>query len=257
MKTPYRHTPTHAALDALLSAPASARIADRARVVEENRKRSIMAANGMGMTTPTHSVSPRAHSSLSHVSYPTTYASPVVHIPRAYSYSSVPAQAWSFHGSSPMMIKGMDMERVMVDSGRASRSSSRISGSVESSSNSIGSKDEVEMRLLTHASGSRPVRTNIPSGAFAELSIRTYPSHAGHPRRLSDPGCPTASTRLIVLTRGGHSKAIGDAPLVIACIPPILSPPPTRVDTFSGALFNSRQSNLSDAAEFAELEIAN
>jgi len=92
-KTPYRHTPTHAAIDSLLSAPASARIADRARVVEENRKRSIMTANGMGMTTPTHSVSTRAHSSLSHVSYPTTYASPVVHMPRAYSYSSMPATA--------------------------------------------------------------------------------------------------------------------------------------------------------------------
>jgi len=149
------------------------------------------------------------------------------------------------------------MERVMVDSGRASRSSSRISGSVESSSNSIASQDELEMRPLTHASASRPVPTNIPSRAFAELSNRTYPSHPSHPRRLSDPGCPTASTRLMVLIRGGHYQAIGNAPLVIACIPPIPSPPPTQVDAFSGTLFDSRLSNLGDAAGLTKFPLGN
>ena len=47
-KVPYKHVPTHAATDAFASAPPSWREADRTRIVEQNRRRSAMAASGAG-----------------------------------------------------------------------------------------------------------------------------------------------------------------------------------------------------------------
>ncbi|EAA32989.1 hypothetical protein GE21DRAFT_5861 [Neurospora crassa] len=147
-KVPYKHIPRHAALDALMGGPTGWKEADRLRIMEENRRRSIMTANGMGMpsglSTPVHAgVFTRANSSLTHVSYnnPSGYATPVPPIPRAYSYhGSVPG--WSHHGgevsylsidmagaaSSGTSIKGKEKElrRPRLESGRASWSSSRL-----------------------------------------------------------------------------------------------------------------------------------
>ncbi|EGO59168.1 hypothetical protein NEUTE1DRAFT_128623 [Neurospora tetrasperma FGSC 2508] len=147
-KVPYKHIPRHAALDALMGGPTGWKEADRLRIMEENRRRSVMTANGMGMpsglSTPVHAgVFTRANSSLTHVSYnnPSGYATPVPPIPRAYSYhGSVPG--WSHHGgevsylsidmagaaSSGTSIKGKEKElrRPKLDSGRASWSSSRL-----------------------------------------------------------------------------------------------------------------------------------
>ena len=98
-KEPYRHVPTHAATDAISGAPPTWRADDRTRILENNRRRSAMSAIGMGMPGPAGSVGhgghhhptgagiPRATSSLSHVSYPSVYANPVVNMPRSYSYS--------------------------------------------------------------------------------------------------------------------------------------------------------------------------
>ena len=100
-----------------------------------------MAASGMGMgygpgPNPVHMGMPRVNSALSHVSYPSTYANPVVQMPRTYSYSSMqPPQGWSHQGGevvyssgnqSGMGWKGKEVEKPpMIDSGRASRSSSK------------------------------------------------------------------------------------------------------------------------------------
>ncbi|OAA60766.1 hypothetical protein ISF_05805 [Cordyceps fumosorosea ARSEF 2679] len=92
-RTPYRHVPTHAASDAISSAPPAWReVNDRPRIVEQNRRRSAMAAAGYSMNMPsttTIPAMPRVTSSLSYVSYPSGEASPHVGMPRAYSSSSV------------------------------------------------------------------------------------------------------------------------------------------------------------------------
>jgi hypothetical protein len=76
-KEPYRHVPTHAASDAFAAAPPAWReTSDRPRIIEQNRRRSAMAASGHHMNMPSV---PRVGSSLSYMSYPG---------PGAYSASS-------------------------------------------------------------------------------------------------------------------------------------------------------------------------
>lgn len=67
-KEPYRHVPTHAASDAFAAAPPAWRETnDRPRIIEQNRRRSAMAASGHHMNMPSV---PRVGSSLSYMSYP-------------------------------------------------------------------------------------------------------------------------------------------------------------------------------------------
>ncbi|RCI10506.1 hypothetical protein L249_4334 [Ophiocordyceps polyrhachis-furcata BCC 54312] len=80
---PYRHVPTHAASDAFASAPPSWREQDRPRILEENRRRSALAAAGHHMNMPRVGTS---HLSL--VSYPADDVSPMVRLSRASSYAA-------------------------------------------------------------------------------------------------------------------------------------------------------------------------
>lgn len=217
-KAPYKHVPRHAATDAMSGGPAGWRENDRLRIVEQNRRRSAMTASGLGMSgviTPMHAGMPRVHSTLSHVSYPAAYASPVVQLPRTYSYSSI-IPGWTPHGRemsySPVdhlgsaSLKGKEVERI-IDSSRSSRSSSKVStgriqmpplgsfGSgdaspspVESSSNSTSSQDDLEMRPVARHS----VQV-LPSAGSTKRSRPTSDTesihrlHPGHSRRVSDP----------------------------------------------------------------------
>ncbi|KAJ8126818.1 hypothetical protein O1611_g6820 [Lasiodiplodia mahajangana] len=95
VKLPYKHVPTHAATDALATAPASWKHDDRSKIREQNRRRSAMAANG------SHGGLPRVGSTLSHVSYPSVYANPVVPLPKNYSYSSIPSSWRERMASTP------------------------------------------------------------------------------------------------------------------------------------------------------------
>lgn len=217
-KPPYKHIPKHAAIDAMSGGPGGWRENDRARIVEQNKRRSAMTASGVGMSgmmTPIHSGMPRVHSALSHVSYPSAYASPVVQVPRTYSYSSMPP-GWTPHGRemsySPVdlgsiSLKGKEVERIM-DSSRTSRSSSKMStariplapgaasGSgdatpspIESSGNSTSSQDDLEMK---------PV---------ARHSIAVAPSAASAPK----PNGPTSDTGSVHRLHPGHSRRVSDS----------------------------------------------
>ncbi|KAL2159907.1 hypothetical protein VTH06DRAFT_2040 [Thermothelomyces fergusii] len=217
-KPPYKHVPTHAALDAMLGGPAGWREADRARIVEQNRRRSAaMMASGAGVTgfaaTP-HAGVPRVHSSLSHVSYPSGYATPVVQLPRGYSYSSLPA-GWTPAGRDVsysaidvggISAKGKEVERI-IDSSRTSRSSSKVStgrvpfsgqgipevadaepSPVESSVDSASSLDELEMKPV--ARRSVPASASLSASRTAKPTSDTASIHRLHPirsRRVSDP----------------------------------------------------------------------
>lgn len=88
VKTPYKHVPKHAAADAIASAPPSWREDDRQKIQEQNRRRSAMAASSQSMNMMPGV--PRVGSSLSHVSYPTDQnVTPMVRLPRAYSYTGI------------------------------------------------------------------------------------------------------------------------------------------------------------------------
>ncbi|KAK3687657.1 hypothetical protein B0T22DRAFT_135755 [Podospora appendiculata] len=253
-RPPYKHIPKHAATDALSGGPSTWRDSDRPRILEQNRRRSAMTASGMGMSgtsTPVHGHMgmPRVNSALSHVSYPSAYASPVVQLPRAYSYSGVPP-GWSHQGGemsySPLDMgrvphKGKEVERVMVDSGRASRSSSKGSMSrapleapvtrnsnsqkvspVGSSSNSTSSQDDLEMKTVKHASYSPPAsnpRVTTPTRPVSD-SDSVHRLHPGHGRKLSDP--KDARTSYFPATaRYSPTRDTSISSLAAAGIPPI------------------------------------
>ncbi|KAK3369077.1 hypothetical protein B0T24DRAFT_533744 [Lasiosphaeria ovina] len=249
-KPPYRHVPRHAAIDAMSGGPATWREVDRERIQEQNRRRSIMTANGVGMggmggmMTPVHAVGlPRLNSSLSHVSYPSAYASPVVHIPRNYSYSGVPS-GWGTQPSelnyhpvdfANMPSKGKEVERLVADSGAPSRSSSRLStgrspvegpavstdntnSPVDSSGNSTSSQDDLEMKTVKHALSSNPTtRAKAPKRPLSETDS-VHRLHPGHSRRLSDTG------RQVVPSRGASTTS-----LAAAGIPPVPALPPLQL----------------------------
>ncbi|RNJ55994.1 hypothetical protein D7B24_007773, partial [Verticillium nonalfalfae] len=136
-QVPYRHVPTHAAIDALAAAPSSWKHDDRPKILEQNRRRSAMATSNLGTKMPGPGGLPRVGSSLSHVTYPSVHANPMRHMPRAYSYNGVPPMpAWGGDRSTTVnysvpdlalpSIKGKEVERLpMFESGRASSLSSK------------------------------------------------------------------------------------------------------------------------------------
>lgn len=226
-----------------------------------------MTANGVGMSgtmTPVHVGFPRVNSALSHVSYPAAYASPVVQLPRAYSYTSVqpgwsnqqgevvytPIEGNSHSGS----VKGKEVERVMIDSGRASRTSSkgsfgpypvetsptngRSSNSPSGSSgNSTSSQDDLEMKPVKHTSAAQHSATpNSSSSSPAHTPSHIRPAgevdyfhrlHPSHPRRISDPSSPpqqyvsqpTSRTSYVPQKQGG--PRVTSLPATSSGIPPV------------------------------------
>ncbi|GAB1318870.1 hypothetical protein MFIFM68171_09080 [Madurella fahalii] len=217
-KPPYKHIPKHAAIDALSGGPAGWREQDRQRIVEQNRRRSAMTASGVGMSgmmTPVHAGMPRVSSSLSHVSYPSAYASPIVQVPRNHSYSNMPP-GWTSQGgemnyasidmASSMSLKGKEVERIALDSSRTSRSSSRMSTSrvqfplgngdaavfpAESSSNSSSSGDDLEMKPTRDSASTSVTRSSRPMSDIEPI----HRLHPGHSRRVSDPNYSVAPSR--------------------------------------------------------------
>jgi hypothetical protein len=259
-KPPYKHIPKHAAIDALSGGPAGWRENDRQRIVENNRRRSAMTASGVGMsglTTPSHSGIPRVHSSLSHVSYPTAYVNPIVHVPRNYSYSSMPA-GWTHHGRemsySPidmgrMSLKGKEVERIMGESSRTSRSSSKVStgrirlplgghtengdaevSPVESSSDSASSQDDLEMKPTRHAASTPPSASSTKPRPMSDIET-IHRLHPGHSRRVSDPYRSNAGSRTSYTPR---TASLGPD------IPPVPALPPMQ---FGSAITTSAVSS--------------
>ncbi len=96
VKIPYKHVVTHAAADALSGAPSSWRQADRARIMEQNRRRTaMMAAEGYPTGLP------RVSSSSSYISYASVYATPIVPLPKNYTPYSPPASRRDQPSTSP------------------------------------------------------------------------------------------------------------------------------------------------------------
>jgi len=262
LKTPYRHIPKHAAIDAMSSAPASSRDADRPRILEQHRRRNTMMASGTGTTTPAYSGLPRNHSTLSHVSYPAMYASPVIQIPRAYSYNSMPAQGWTHLSdirhdaidvTSSRAVKGKGVDRIMVDSGRASRSSIHSKDAPSppsgSSNNSITSQDDLELKPIAHSfrRQSDPGRFTTPFRPLTIPGDNAYFAAAGIP---PVPPLPPIQFDTIIVPDG----AVGSATVLSRKSSPTLAPEtvledPTEADKLDD-LENIQESGTIELSEF-------
>ncbi|KAI2635519.1 hypothetical protein GGS21DRAFT_539099 [Xylaria nigripes] len=218
VKLPYKHIPTHAAADALATAPSSWKQDDRSRIKEQNQRRSAMAASGGN-----HHGLPRVGSSLAHVSYPSVYANPIVPLPKNYSYVSV-SSSWREKMANtaeaseeedcfnnPRDYKGKGREVVhsitggtggraspVLSSGRTSPLSNRaepvnvgigvaITSGLENPSGSEGGEGEKDLRTGTvknfsRNSDSRP-SSSRDSSSTGERLHHLHPSHA---RNLSE-----------------------------------------------------------------------
>ncbi|KAM0258215.1 hypothetical protein ACHAQJ_003983 [Trichoderma viride] len=185
-KVPYRHVPKHAATDAIASAPPSWRDDDRQKIQEQHRRRSSMAASGHHINMNMPGV-PRVGSSLSHVSYPADKnATPMVRLPRAYSYTGVSPYSTGYGRDAAYSMpdvgsqftayaastKGKEAVRGSgYDTSRTSPTSSQEES--ESSSGSTSSQDDLEMRLA------RPPVVRPPAAADKTVR-RPRPGHR-HP----------------------------------------------------------------------------
>ncbi|CRK44753.1 hypothetical protein BN1723_006279 [Verticillium longisporum] len=197
-QVPYRHVPTHAAIDALAAAPSSWKHDDRPKILEQNRRRSVMATSNLGTKMPGPGGLPRVGSSLSHVTYPSVHANPMRHMPRAYSYNGVPPMpAWGGDRSTTVnysvpdlalpSIKGKEVERLpMFESGRASSASSK--GSPTGSSGDSTSSDDLEMRPSHPRHSTMPTTSSVGMSPLHHTSSGRSVAHRLHPssRRASD-----------------------------------------------------------------------
>ncbi|KAK4662696.1 hypothetical protein QC763_605830 [Podospora pseudopauciseta] len=255
-KPPYRHIPKHAAIDAVSSGPAGWRSEDRQKIVDQNKRRSAMTTSGMNMTGQ-----PRIHSSLSHVSFPAAFATPVV--PRTYSHSSMPAgwasgdMNYSNVDVSSSSVKGKEVDRSTSASLYLSRSAARLSAGrypmnmnavigtgdlsvspVDSSSNSTSSQDDLEMEPIKHAS--LPPVTSKTRGYSRPMSD-SGSIHRLHPaRRLSDAEQNTTPTP--APARTSYSPRTSSLP---AGIPPVPAIPAMQ---FGAAITTSTVSSTTASA---------
>ncbi|GAW16065.1 hypothetical protein ANO14919_054880 [Xylariales sp. No.14919] len=224
VKLPYKHVPTHAATDAIATAPSSWKQDDRSKIREQNRRRSAMMANGMS-----HGGLPRVGSSLANVSYPSVYANPVVPLPKNYSYSSIPSSWRERMASTPEASEGVDYfsdprdykgkgkeivpsfvvgtggtASPVLSSGRTSPLSSRavpvnvgigvaVGMSVESPS---GSEDEKEMRQqVMNNVPYNPEPRPPPSRDSSTTGERLHRLHPAHARKMSESRAVPSSDR--------------------------------------------------------------
>ncbi|KAM3563001.1 hypothetical protein ARSEF4850_002542 [Beauveria asiatica] len=197
--TPYRHIPTHAASDAISSAPPAWReVNDRPRIVEQNRRRSAMAAAGYSMNMPsttTISPMPRVSSGLSYVSYPNGEATPHVGMPRAYSSNSVhhpygPSREVVYSmpdavRSRPSSWKGKEVGRHSFSaydiSGGSSTAVSKDPTPEGSSRASNSSHDELEMVTMSSTHPKKSQTLQVPQAHPAQQTYHpVHPVHQVH-----------------------------------------------------------------------------
>lgn len=192
VKQPYKHVPTHAAIDAMSGSPSSWRHQDRPKIMEQNRRRSAIAGSSLRS-----SGLPRVGSSLSHVSYPDVYNTPVVPLPKNYSFSSMPAtwrsndshMDYFSHGGS---LKGKEPASA---AGLPRRTAYSTPGTPR-----LGSGDSLHMAsrmpsAAAHRIGTRSLSVDTRPGASRSLSTDTGSVHHLHPTQRRASGHSSAPDR--------------------------------------------------------------
>ncbi|KAI1074931.1 hypothetical protein F5B20DRAFT_419046 [Whalleya microplaca] len=269
---PYRHVVTHAAIDALSGAPSSWKYEDRPRIMEQNKRRSAMTSSGTNLGGM-----PRVGSTLSYVSYPSPYATPVVPLPKNYSYSSVPA-SWREktvnysegidYFSHPGSLKGKERESPThavaaprLSSGQASELSSKGVHISESVGNSSGSDDELEIgsRAMNHRTQKvdhRPPASQ-PRPSSSENIHRLHPASQ---RKMTEPPSQTSNRHYPPQAKSTYFAA--PRPLsrrafsVDMSIPPIPPIPALALQYDSAASSSSTSGLISSASSAASLGVA-
>ncbi|KAI0189028.1 hypothetical protein F4808DRAFT_48065 [Astrocystis sublimbata] len=230
VKAPYKHVPTHAAIDALATAPSSWRGDDRSKIREQNRHRSARAASSYGHSR-SNSALPRVGSNLTNVSYPSVYANPVVPLPHNYSYSSIPslwrermantpgasdeADYFSHHrdpkgkgkDTRPFVIGTGGTASPVISSGRTSPLSSRVAPVIARPSAAVNGglevpsdyEDETNVNRQSISSSSKSNNSHSRPPLSHENptnSERLHRLHPAHARRMSESrATPTSSDR--------------------------------------------------------------
>ncbi|KAI1381729.1 hypothetical protein F4677DRAFT_1880 [Hypoxylon crocopeplum] len=269
VKLPYRHVVTHAATDALSGAPSSWKHADRPRIMEQNKRRTAMAASETNMAGM-----PRVGSSLSYVSYASVYATPVVPLPKNYSYSNIPAswreqlanfQEGSDYFSHPGSVgsaKGKGREYVSPSTsavpvprpspGQTSTMSSKGLSLSGSSANSSGSDDEqleIKNKVMDRRSQNLGYQPSLlqQSCSSSEQSCRTTVTSSQStieaPVKASRHYPPAAQSTYFSAPRPVHRRASGSD----ASIPPI-SAVTERVGSATSSSMSGRFSSTSSIA---------
>ncbi|KAI1498918.1 hypothetical protein F5X99DRAFT_300971 [Biscogniauxia marginata] len=190
-KETYRHVVSHAAIDALATAPSSWKHDDRPKIMEQNKRRSAMANSSAHMGGM-----PRVGSSLSYVSFPSVYATPVVPLPKNYSYSSIPSSWRDKMASTPGSLgtpdgseyfsysgsmKGKEREFLPpILAGTTTPMSNRGVSVSGSSGNSSSSEEELEIRNKSLKSNSHPhhPRSSHQGSSTSEQIHRLHPAHS-------------------------------------------------------------------------------
>ncbi|KAI4865787.1 hypothetical protein F4820DRAFT_469409 [Hypoxylon rubiginosum] len=193
VKLPYKHVVTHAALDALSGAPPGWKHADRPKIMEQNKRRTAMAASEANLAGM-----PRVGSSMSYVSYASVYATPVVPLPKNYSYGNIPSswreqlggpqEGHDYFGQlgqlgQPKSAKGKEPEYIHPLASSVSRSSPAQTSAVSSlslsgsSGNSNNSDDELELGNVAPSHGPeivshQPSLSQKSSSSSSETSNR-------------------------------------------------------------------------------------
>ncbi|KAF2972274.1 hypothetical protein GQX73_g1244 [Xylaria multiplex] len=197
VKLPYKHVPTHAATDAIATAPSSWKQDDRSKIREQNRRRSAMMASG----SSSHGGLPRVGSSLAYVSYPSVYANPVAPLPKNYSYSSIPSSWRERMASTPEASEGVDYfsdPRDYKGKGKEIVPSFVVGTGVPVNvgigvavginvENSSGSDDEREMRQqVMNNTPYNPEPRPPPSRDSSTTGERLHRLHPAHARKMSE-----------------------------------------------------------------------
>ncbi|KAK7997984.1 hypothetical protein PG989_006024 [Apiospora arundinis] len=192
-KKPYKHVPTHAALDAMAGTPSSWRDEERPRILEQHRRRSAMGTNLV------HTKGyPRDNTSTPYISYSSSYnysysGTPVLR-PQSESRLDYYTYQSSRKGKEPEWIPPMapGVAVPMTPSGRASALSSRGTAKTNSSGASVGSEDDLEMKSRkssTKAGSHGPPPSSfsrpIPSRTNSSESGSLHHLHPAHQRKTS------------------------------------------------------------------------
>ncbi|KAI5923693.1 hypothetical protein F4810DRAFT_203158 [Camillea tinctor] len=254
-KQPYKHVVSHAAIDALATAPSSWKHDDRPKIMEQNKRRSAMASstNVSGM--------PRVGSSLSYVSYPSVYATPVVPLPKNYSYSSIPS-SWrekmhstpgSVHSpdgseyfSYSASVKGKEREYLPpIRAGNITPISNQGVSFGESFGNSDSSEEELEFGRKSPKSHSHIHQPRL-SHQGSSSNGQTHRLHPAHSRRNSETTAgrhypPQAKSTFFTAPRPLDGRALSmDMP-----IPPVPSLPEQYASLVSSKSTSSQLSSSS------------
>ncbi|RYP39468.1 hypothetical protein DL767_002202 [Monosporascus sp. MG133] len=208
-KAPYKHVPTHAAIDAMSGAPNTFKDIDRAKILEQHRRRSANAANSASLKSY-----PRHGSSLSTVSYPSLQATPIVS--RNCSFNSMPvyplarsqlSTSAGDYPNYPRSSKGKERKAPPTLPTRAAvpTLAQRRAGAptgiarlpMDNAEDSSGSDDELEMKKSTRqgishkshlAKAQLPMPRLNPTGS--ENSRYLYPVHQRKNSRQSQGETP-------------------------------------------------------------------